>query len=237
MTNIASPNTIAAIASLIGDTTRANMLCALMGGQALTAGELSRQAGITPQTGSGHLAKMVDAHLLTTVKQGRHRYYRLASAQVAHGIDALMTIAADGPHRHHPVGPKERDMRIARSCYDHMAGRLAVAMADSLSASGSVLLSDEGALVTEKGKAFLEGLGIDLNSGAHSRRPLCRTCLDWSERRHHIAGRVGTALLERTLELGWIARKPDSRALRITPAGESGFREAFSLAVNWKDGL
>lgn len=236
MTNIASPNTIAAIASLMGDTTRANMLCALMGGQALTAGELSRNAGVTPQTGSGHLTKMVDAHLLTTLKQGRHRYYRLASAQIAHGLDALMTIAADGPRRHHPVGPKEREMRIARTCYDHIAGRLAVAIADSLSESGSVLLSDEGALVTEKGKAFLGDFGIDLDRRAHSTRPLCRTCLDWSERRHHIAGRVGTALLERTLELGWITRKTDSRALLITPAGENGFREVFCLPVEWKEG-
>lgn len=233
MTSIASPNTIAAIANLMGDTTRANMLCALMGGQALTAGELSRQAGVTPQTGSGHLAKMVDANLLSTVKQGRHRYYRLASAQVANGIDALMTIAADGPKRHHPVGPKEKDMRIARSCYDHIAGRLAVAMADSLSENGHIVLSDEGALLTEKGNAFLREFGIDLDKGTHSKRPLCKTCLDWSERRYHIAGRVGAALLDRTLELGWLARRADSRALRITPAGSKGLREIFCLPAEW----
>ncbi|WP_320199396.1 ArsR/SmtB family transcription factor [Agrobacterium sp. rho-13.3] len=233
MTNIASPNTIAAIAHLIGDTTRANMLCALMGGQALTAGELSRQAGITAQTGSGHLAKMVDANLLSTVKQGRHRYYRLASRQVAHGIDALMNIAADGPKRHHPVGPKEKDMRTARSCYDHIAGRLAVAMADSLSTSGRIILSDEGALVTDDGKGFLKDFGIDLDDGTRSKRPLCLVCLDWSERRHHIAGRVGAALLDRTLELGWIARRPDSRALRITPLGDRGFRDIFCLPADW----
>lgn len=236
MTSIASPNTIAAIASLIGDTTRANMLCALMGGQALTAGELSRQAGITPQTGSGHLAKMVDANLLVTVKQGRHRYYRLASAQVAHGIDALMTIASDGPKRHHPLGPKEKDMRIARSCYDHIAGRLAVAMADSLAEGGHVVLSDEGALVTDDGRKFLEDFGISLEQDTHSKRPLCRTCLDWSERRYHIAGRVGAALLSRTLELDWIARRPESRALRITPAGERGLHDLFRLPSNWRDG-
>ncbi len=236
MTSIASPNTIAAIANLIGDTTRANMLCALMGGQALTAGELSREAGITPQTGSEHLAKMVDANLLSTVKQGRHRYYRLASPEVAHGIDALMSIAANGPKRHHPIGPKEKDMRLARSCYDHIAGRLAVAMADSLNDSGRIILSDEGALVTDKGKAFLQEFGIDLSDGSRSKRPLCRTCLDWSERKHHIAGRVGTALLERTLDLGWVARRADSRALRITPAGDRGFREMFCLPVDWREG-
>ncbi len=236
MTGIASPNTIAAIANLIGDTTRANMLCALMGGQALTAGELSRGAGVTPQTGSEHLAKMVDANLLTTVKQGRHRYYRLASAQVAHGIDALMSIAAAGPKRHHPVGPKEKDMRLARSCYDHIAGRLAVAMADSLSGRGHILLSDEGALVTEQGKAFLVDFGIDLNDGTRSKRPLCRTCLDWSERRHHIAGHVGTALFQRTLDLGWVTRRTDSRALKITPAGDKGFRDIFCLPAEWREG-
>ena len=236
MNAIASPNTIAAIASLIGDTTRANMLCALMGGQALTAGELSRNAGVTPQTGSEHLAKMVEANLLKTVKQGRHRYYRLASAQVAHGIDALMSIAADGPKRHHPIGPRERDMRLARSCYDHIAGRLAVAIADSLSERGHILLSDEGALVTEQGNAFFSGFGIDLQDGSRSKRPLCRTCLDWSERRHHIAGRVGTALFQRTLDLGWVTRRTDSRALKITPAGDKGFREIFCLAAEWREG-
>ncbi|MEJ8308468.1 metalloregulator ArsR/SmtB family transcription factor [Agrobacterium larrymoorei] len=236
MTGIASPNTIAAIANLIGDTTRANMLCALMGGQALTAGELSRNAGVTPQTGSEHLAKMVDANLLTTVKQGRHRYYRLASAQVAHGIDALMSIAAAGPKRHHPIGPREKDMRLARSCYDHIAGRLAVALADSLNVHGYVLLSDEGALVTEKGKVFLGEFGIDLSEGPRSKRPLCRTCLDWSERRHHIGGRVGTALFQRTLDLGWVVRRAESRALKITPAGDKGFRELFCLPAEWREG-
>ena len=236
MNAIASPNTVAAIASLIGDTTRANMLCALMGGQALTAGELSRNAGVTPQTGSEHLAKMVEANLLKTVKQGRHRYYRLASAQVAHGIDALMSIAAEGPKRHHPIGPREKDMRLARSCYDHIAGRLAVAIADSLSERGHILLSDEGALVTEQGNAFLTGFGIDLQDGSRSKRPLCRTCLDWSERRHHIAGRVGTALFQRTLDLGWVTRRTDSRALKITPAGDKGFREIFCLEAEWREG-
>lgn len=236
MTNIASPNTVAAIASLIGDTTRANMLCALMSGQALTAGELSREAGVTPQTGSEHLAKMVDANLLTTVKQGRHRYYRLASAQIAHGIDALMSIAANGPKRHHPIGPREEDMRLARSCYDHIAGRLAVAIADSLSGRGHILLSDEGALVTEQGKAFLRDFGIDLNTDAGLKRPLCRTCLDWSERRHHIAGRLGTALFQRTLHLGWLTRRANSRALKITAAGDKGLREIFCLPVEWREG-
>ena len=235
MTNIASPNTIAAVASLIGDTTRANMLCALMGGQALTAGELSRQAGVTQQTASGHLAKMVDAKLLTAVKQGRHRYYRLASPQVAQGIDALMTIAADGPPRHHPTGPRERDMRIARSCYDHIAGKLGVALADSLSDTGRIILSDEGAVVTSKGEDFLRSFGIQLQNDSRSKRPLCRTCLDWSERRYHIAGRVGQGLMDRTLELGWLARRNDSRARRITPSGAQGFREIFCLAAGWDE--
>ncbi len=236
MTGFASPNTLAAVASLIGDTTRANMLCALMGGQALTAGELSRDAGVTPQTASEHLAKMVDANLLTTVKQGRHRYYRLSSAQVAHGIDSLMSIAAVGPKRHHPMGPREKDMRIARSCYDHIAGRLAVAITDSLSDSGVILLSDEGALVTKKGKDFLGEFGIDLSDGSRPKRPLCRTCLDWSERRHHIAGRIGAALFQRMLDLGWVARRADSRALTITPTGEEGFRNIFCLPADWREG-
>ena len=126
-------------------------------------------------------------------------------------------------------------MRLARSCYDHIAGRLAVALADSLNGHGYVLLSDEGALVTEKGKGFLAEFGIDLSDSSQSKRPLCRTCLDWSERRYHIAGRVGTALFQRMLVLKWITRIGDSRALKISPAGEKGFQDIFCLPADWRE--
>lgn len=234
MTNMASGNTIAQVASLIGDAARANMLAALMGGQALTAGELARHAGVAAPTASGHLAKLADAELVAVEKQGRHRYYRLATAEIAHAIHALMAVAATGPKRHHPVGPRDEALRLARTCYDHMAGRLAIAVTDSLHAGGHVTLSDGVGLVTEEGWRLLRSFGIVLEPDAGSRRPLCRTCLDWSERRPHLAGRLGAALLDRVLDLGWVARQPETRALRVTRSGEAGFTATFGLPSNWR---
>lgn len=233
MSNIASGNTIAEVAALIGDTARANILSALMGGQALTAGELTGHAGVSAQTTSGHLAKLADAKLLALEKQGRHRYYRLASPEIAHAMEALMAVAATGPKRHRPVGPRDDAMRTARTCYDHMAGRLGIALADGLCKQGHIILSDGAGVVTNSGRQFFCDFGIDLQTGAGSKRSFCRTCLDWSERRPHLAGQVGAALLNRSLELGWVARLPDSRALRITIAGQRGFATAFELQSNW----
>lgn len=234
MSNMASGNTIAEVASLIGDAARANMLSALMGGQALTAGELARHAGVTAQTTSGHLGKLSEAQLIAVEKQGRHRYYRLASPDVAQAIHALMAVAANGPKRHHPVGPKEEAMRVARTCYDHIAGRLAIALTDSLTGKGYVAIYDGAGLVTDEGRRFFCDFGIDLDETARTKRPLCRTCLDWSERRPHLAGRLGAALLDRTLNLRWISRIPESRALRITQNGEIGFTNSFGLRSDWR---
>ena len=233
MTNIVSGNTIAEVASLLGDAARANMLSALMGGQALTAGELARHAGVTPQTTSGHLGKLAEARLIAVEKQGRHRYYRLASPDVAHAIHALMAVAANGPARYHPVGPKDEALRLARTCYDHRAGSLAIALADALTDRNLVLLADGAGFVTDEGQRFFCDFGIELNEAAQSKRPLCRTCLDWSERRPHIAGRLGAALLGRSLAVGWIDRIAGSRALRVTRAGEIGFRQTFKLPSDW----
>lgn len=234
MSNVASGNTIAEVANLIGDAARANILSALMGGEALTAGELSRQAGVTAQTTSGHLGKLTDARLIAVEKQGRHRYYRLASPDVAHAIHALMVVAANGPKRHHPIGPKDEALRLARTCWDHMAGRLAIAVTDALVGRGHVVLADGTGLVTDEGRRFFCDFGVDLGETARSRRPLCRTCLDWSERRPHLAGRLGAALLERSLALGWIGRTAESRALRVTRAGEAGFDATFGLPADWR---
>lgn len=234
MAGFASPNTIAEVANLIGDVARASILSALMGGQALTAGELADEAGVTPQTASSHLAKLMDAGLIDMEKQGRHRYYRLASADVAHAIDALMGLAASGPKRHRPVGPRDEALRLARTCYDHMAGRLAIAIGDSLAERGLVVVSGEAGLVTESGQSFLQEFGIDLDADAPSRRPVCRTCLDWSERRPHLAGRLGAALLDRMLATKWVARTPASRALSITRAGEAGLAAKFGLPSDWR---
>ena len=236
MPNVASGNTIAGVAALIGDPARANILSALMGGRALTAGELARHAGVSAQTTSGHLAKLADAALIALEKQGRHRYYRLASAEVARAIEALSVVAVAGPKRHHPIGPRDEALRTARTCYDHLAGRVALALADSLCAHGYVLLAGEGGLVSDEGMRFFADLGIDLGAGGGSKRPLCRSCLDWSERRHHIAGRLGTAILDRMLELKWLGRVAGSRALTITRAGRQGLVGTFELPRHWLEG-
>ena len=226
---IASANAIATIAALIGDPARANILSALMGGQALTAGELSWHAGVGAPTTSGHLAKLTEAGLLEVERQGRHRYYRLASHDIAQAMESLMAVATAGPRRHRPPGPKDEALRAARTCYDHLAGRLGTALADRLNDLGLVILGDGGALVTEEGRGFLDGLGLRFPESGESRRPLCRACLDWSERRPHLAGRLGAALLTCSLERGWIVRIPDSRAVTITDAGSKGFAMVFGI--------
>ncbi len=226
---IASANAIATIAALIGDPARANILSALMGGQALTAGELSWHAGVGAPTTSGHLAKLTEAGLLEVERQGRHRYYRLASHDIAQAMESLMAVATAGPRRHRPPGPKDEALRAARTCYDHLAGRLGTALADRLNELGLVILGDGGALVTEEGRGFLDGLGLRFPESGESRRPLCRACLDWSERRPHLAGRLGAALLTCSLERGWIVRIPDSRAVTITDAGSKGFAMVFGI--------
>lgn len=232
MTTMVSGNSLAQTAALLGDPARANILSALMDGRALTAGELAWRAGVSAQTTSGHLAKLAEAELVTVVRQGRHRYHRLASPLVARAVEALMAVAAAGPVRHRPTGPRDEALRAARTCYDHLAGRLGTAIADSLCARGHVLIPDasEGAAsLTDAGGMFLRAaLGIDLGAGAGG-RPLCRTCLDWSERRPHLAGRLGAALCRRAFELGWIGADRDSRAVHVTAAGHAGFARAFGI--------
>lgn len=229
MSSIASGNTVAEVASLIGDVARANILSALMDGRALTAGELAWHAGVSGSTTSGHLSKLAQAELIALEKQGRHRYYRLASPEIAHAIEALMAVAAAGPKRHRPVGPKDEALRTARTCYDHMAGRLGIALADSLCEHGHIVLADGIGVVTPKGRRFFADFGIDLDAASCSSRPLCRTCLDWSERRPHLAGQLGAKLLDRSLGLGWVKRVPNSRALKITDKGQRGFGARFRL--------
>lgn len=233
MSRFASGNAVAEVAALIGDPARANIILALMGGHALTAGELARSAGVTPQTTSGHLAKLTEANLVSVEKQGRHRYYRLASPEVAQTMQSLMVVAATGPARHHPIGPRDEALRAARTCYDHIGGRLAVALVESLTARGFISLTDDVALVTEAGERFFVAFGLDLATDRRSKRPLCRTCLDWSERRPHLAGRLGASLLSRMIELKWLGRTPGSRALSVTPTGHKGLVDTFRLPSDW----
>ena len=235
MSNMISANTIAEVAALIGDVARAGILSALMGGRALTAGELARIAGVTAQTASGHLAKLFEARLVLVEKQGRHRYYRLASPEVADAMQSLMTLAAAAPARHHPIGPRDAALRLARTCYDHMAGRLAVAVADNLAERGFIVFAEGAGLVTDEGHRFFCDFGLTPEEEKSSKRPLCRTCLDWSERRSHIGGRLGAQLLTHCLDRGWLIRAQEGRALTITRKGEAGFADTFLLPSDWRD--
>ena len=221
---------LAEVGSLVGDVTRAQMLTALMDGRALTAGELAWCAGVTPQTASAHLAKLETAGLLTRAKQGRHRYFRLASPRVAQMLESMQVVCAvDTPRRIRPESRLDRDLRLARTCYDHLAGVLGVALADALAARGAIDLDAEGALVTDAGRGFLTDFGIAVADLESKKRCFCRPCLDWSERRPHIAGAVGAALADRLFSLGWTERIPDSRAVRVTPAGRAGLKATFAI--------
>jgi DNA-binding transcriptional ArsR family regulator len=222
------------IAALAGDPARAGMLHALMDGRALTASELAGVAGITPQTASGHLALMAIAGLLTVEKQGRHRYHRLASPAVAQMVEGIMQVASGlgAARRRLVVGPRDAALRAARTCYDHLAGRLGVALADALIEGGHIELATDGGMVTDAGVAFFSQIGIDLDglatcSGRRSVRVLCWPCLDWSERRPHIAGTIGAALCAHSFGSGWIRRNNGTRAVTITPKGQQVFQEEF----------
>jgi len=227
----ANANTISAIAALMGDPARTNILFALMSGKALTAGELGYHAGVSAPTTSGHLAKLLDGQLITLEKQGRHRYYRLASPAVAEALEGLTTLATSAPQRHRTTGPKDAAMRQARTCYDHMAGRLAVAITDALTARDLSVVEDRSGLITDEGRRFFVDFGIDLDTRQKSTRPLCRTCLDWSERRMHLGGRLGASLLTRSVELHWVRPVNGTRSLTITRDGERGFRDQFGIPV------
>jgi len=236
---MASTAGFAEIAALAGDPARANMLHALMDGRALTATELAVTAGVTPQTASGHLAQLLTAGLLTVEKQGRHRYHRLASPAVAHMMESIMQVASksDGARPPLVVGPRDAALRAARTCYDHLAGRLGVAVADAMVASGHVELSSDAGLVTDSGVALLARLGIDVDdvqarAGKPTRRLLCRPCLDWSERRPHLAGVVGAALLGHYLAQGWLRRIDATRAVALTPKGQRGFHDTFDVRLS-----
>jgi DNA-binding transcriptional ArsR family regulator len=221
---------LAAIAALVGDPARANILCALLDGRALTAGELAYAAHVSPQTASGHLGKLAAAQLIMSSPQGRHRYYYLAGSHVAAMLEGIMAVAAVAPPRCRPVRINE-DMRTARMCYDHIAGRLGVGLTDALCARNHVEFGDDGGALTAAGEAFLRDFGIDVEGARHNRRIFCRPCIDWSERRPHLAGAVGAALAKRLFALGWITRVRDGRALVITPLGSRKLDQTFGVEL------
>ena len=224
---------IAMVASLVGDPARANILTALMTGRALTASELAHQAGITPQTASSHLAKLEAGGLIEQEKQGRHRYYRLTGPDVAGVLEGLAGLAARAGHMRVRTGPKDPALRRARICYDHLAGDLGVQMLDSMRRQKLVRQHKQDIELTSEGERFLgNALEIDLETLSHPRRPVCKACLDWSERRHHLAGTLGAALMRRFTELKWAARDPTpgSRIVQFTRQGEKRFSALFGDA-------
>ncbi|MGO4569027.1 ArsR/SmtB family transcription factor [Rhizobium sp. 2YAF20] len=220
---------IAQIGALIGDPARANMLTALMAGRALTATELAEAGGITVQTASTHLAKLEAGGLLSQRKQGRHRYFTLADDAVGKLLEGIMGFAASRGHLRHQPGPKEPALRKARICYDHLAGDYGVRMLDSLIASGAISKVGEGLSLTSGGEDQLKAIGIDVSGLKSTRRPLCRSCLDWSERRAHLAGTLGQAMLANFFDKGWARRSENTRSILFTGEGERQFLTLFPV--------
>lgn len=221
---------IARVAALIGDPARANMLTALMTGKALTATELAAEAGITSQTASTHLAKLDGGNLLRVRKQGRHKYFSLATDDVAAVLEGLMGLAAKSGHLRTRTGPRDASLRKARVCYNHLAGDMGIRMFDSFYGRGFLALEDETLQLTPGGAEFMTDFGIDLDSLTTQKSPLCRECLDWSARRSHLAGSLGRALLARIETLGWARRDAGSRAVIFTQRGEAAFAERLAVA-------
>jgi DNA-binding transcriptional ArsR family regulator len=219
---------LARIAALIGDPARALMLATLMDGRSRSAGELARVGGVTPQTASMHLAKLIGAGMLAIEKQGRHRYHRLASAEVSHALEALMSVSA-GAMKTPVPGPRDLALRRARTCYDHMAGELAVQLADCWIAKGWIDCASEEWTLTTQGTRGLRTLDVELPDAA-LRRPPLRPCLDWSERRPHVGGQLGARLLEALLARGWVRRRRDTRALLVSDEGERALRHWIAAA-------
>jgi hypothetical protein len=211
------------------------MLHALMDGRALTASELARVTGVTPQTASEHLAKMVSADLVRVEKQGRHRYHRLATPAVAQMLESIMQVASrlEAMRPSPSTGPRDAALRAARTCYDHLAGQLGVALTDALVTRGLVELTHDAGLVTDAGIALFERIGINVVSLTVGRskttRVLCRPCLDWSERRAHLAGAVGAALCARSFQEHWIRHIESSRAVMVTQKGWRIFRDTIGV--------
>jgi DNA-binding transcriptional ArsR family regulator len=230
---MANPNQVAEIGLLVGEPARAAMLVALMDGRALTATELARVAGIMPQTASGHLAKLTAANLLAVARQGRHRYHRLASPDIARLLENIMQIATvphSKTHRVIRVGPRDAAMRAARTCYDHLAGGLGVTITDALLDRSAIEFDDDAGMITESGVAMLSAAGISMPERApKSSRPLCRPCLDWSERRPHVAGKLGAALCAHFFDNGLVRRIGDTRALTVTPKGAQALKDLLGV--------
>lgn len=221
---------VAGTASLIADPARAAMLIALVDGRALPAGELAYCAGVTPQTASSHLARLVDGGLLTVEREGRHRYYRLAGTHVAQALEQLAAIGPTEPVRRKALTAKARELRFARCCYDHLAGWLGVALTDALQRRAFLIPAPGKAFeVTPAGAAWFGEIGVDVAALKPTRRGLARQCLDWTERNHHLAGPLGAAFLGALCEAGWLRRSGASREIELTPKGQLELKRRLDI--------
>lgn len=218
---------VARAAGLFADQTRADVVAALLDGRALTAGELARAAGVSAPTVSGHLHRLLDAGLLAVEAQGRHRYYRLVDERTARAFEALAALAPVRQVSSLRQPQVATALRAARTCYDHLAGNAAVQLADALVERDVLARHPGGYRVTEPGVGQLTAFGLNVPALHRPRRSFAHPCLDWSERRHHVAGALGAALLDRMLDLGWLSRQPGSRVVHIHQPGRKGLLQSF----------
>jgi DNA-binding transcriptional ArsR family regulator len=219
---------LSAVAGVIADPARAAMLLALLDGRALTAGELARAAGVSAQSASGHLSKLVMGGMVLVHPQGRHRYYRMAGAEVGAVLETLGVIATTRPPRALVRTPRDAALCFARTCYDHLAGTLAVSLAQTLERDAVLIPAGSGEreyVLGAQGASWLGRFGLDVDYARPRNRLLARRCMDWTERRPHVGGVLGTLLLDSFVDRGWLARKPETRALRVTDRGRRGFQE------------
>jgi len=222
---------LAAVGRILGDAHRARFVLALLGGQELTAGELAARAGASPPLASAHLAKLLESGLVGVRQHGRERYYRLANADVAQAIETLLTIAPVRTATGLKNVTRGRALQRARTCYDHLAGRLGVGLADAFEQQRIIAPADGGWSLTPEGGRRLQTLGLDVEAQRGGRRPVRRPCLDWTERRPHMAGQLGRALAGRLLDQGWVRRGAASRAVLITPDGERRLLTEFAIKL------
>ena len=224
---------IAAAASLIADPARTAMLMLLVDGRARPAGELAYAAGVTAQTASSHLGKLLDGGLLTVETEGRHRYYRLAGPQVVVALETLASIGPLGPVRRKSVSREAESLQFARCCYDHLAGRVSVAVTQAMEKRGLLVASvDKHFDVTLAGREWFGRMGLDVSQIKPGRRGLARQCLDWTEREHHLAGPLGAQFMNLLCANGWLRRSTTSRAVHLTPKGRAGFKEQLGVAID-----
>jgi DNA-binding transcriptional ArsR family regulator len=229
---MAMTNSLSSTASLLGDPGRAAIMLRLLGGQCLPAGELALTANVSPQTASEHLAKLVEGRLLEVERQGRHRYYRLTGIEVADAVEALLVLSAQHPKNHvaHKIVPGS--LQHARTCYGHLAGWLGVRITESLLQRGFLHDSHSRTYtLTPSGIDWFQGLQIKIPASPTTQKKLARRCLDWSERRHHLAGLLGCALYKRLRELRWLVPVRDTRIVRLTVEGRTGLWRLLRIAA------